>query len=44
MSLLDYKDARPWIKSIREKVSARVMPPWQADPTCRQVLQRDRRL
>jgi hypothetical protein len=32
MSLLDYKDARPWVKSIREKVSARIMPPWQADP------------
>ncbi len=32
MSLLDYKSARPWIKSIREKVSERVMPPWQADP------------
>ena len=32
MSLLTYKDARPWAKSIREKVSNRVMPPWHADP------------
>src|ERR1017187_8184590 len=32
MSLLNYKDARPWIKSIREKVTDHVMPPWQADP------------
>jgi mono/diheme cytochrome c family protein len=31
-SLLSYKDARPWVKSIREKVAAREMPPWQADP------------
>ncbi len=32
MSLLSYKDARPWAKSIREKVSSREMPPWHADP------------
>ena len=32
MSLLTYESARPWAKSIREKVSARVMPPWHADP------------
>lgn len=32
MSLLSYKDARPWAKSIREKVVAREMPPWHADP------------
>jgi hypothetical protein len=30
MSLLTYKDARPWAASIKEKVSARVMPPWLA--------------
>jgi hypothetical protein len=32
MSLLNYKDARPWAKSIKEKTSLRdkrgVMPPW----------------
>jgi hypothetical protein len=32
MSLLSYKDARPWAKSIREKVVGREMPPWHADP------------
>ena len=32
MSLMTYKDARPWGKSIREKVVERVMPPWHADP------------
>jgi len=32
MSLLTYEQARPWAASIREKVSARVMPPWLAGP------------
>jgi mono/diheme cytochrome c family protein len=32
MSLLTYKDAKPWARSIREKVAARDMPPWHADP------------
>jgi mono/diheme cytochrome c family protein len=32
MSLLTYKDARPWAKSIREQVAKRTMPPWHADP------------
>src|ERR1700730_15894706 len=32
MSLLDYKSARPWAKSIREAVLARKMPPLFADP------------
>src|SRR5262245_20990600 len=32
MSLLFYKDARPWARSMREKVVAREMPPWHADP------------
>ncbi len=31
MSLLSYKDARPWAKSLREKVVNREMPPWHAD-------------
>jgi hypothetical protein len=30
MSLLSYADARPWAKSIREKVASREMPPWHA--------------
>ena len=32
MSLMTYKDARPWGKSIREKVVDGTMPPWHADP------------
>ena len=32
MSLVKYDDARPWAKSIRNRVSARTMPPWGADP------------
>jgi mono/diheme cytochrome c family protein len=32
MSLLTYKDARPWARSIAERVSAGSMPPWHADP------------
>lgn len=31
-SALNYKDVRPWAKSIKEKVSNRTMPPWHADP------------
>jgi hypothetical protein len=32
MSLLTYKDARPWAAAIREAVLSRRMPPWLADP------------
>jgi hypothetical protein len=32
MSLLTYKEVRPWAKSIREVVQERRMPPWPADP------------
>jgi hypothetical protein len=32
MSLIHYKEVRPWAKSIREKVVSRDMPPWYADP------------
>src|SRR5579862_7512404 len=31
MSLLNYKDARPWARSIKQKVVTRVMPPWHID-------------
>jgi hypothetical protein len=31
-SVLNYKDLRPWAKSIKEKVISRQMPPWHADP------------
>jgi copper type II ascorbate-dependent monooxygenase-like protein len=32
MSLLTYEQVRPWAKSIKSKVVAREMPPWNADP------------
>jgi hypothetical protein len=31
MSLLTYEEARPWAKSIKQKVAAREMPPWYVD-------------
>jgi mono/diheme cytochrome c family protein len=31
MSLMTYKDARPWARSIKEKVVRREMPPWHID-------------
>src|SRR6202023_2014590 len=33
MSLLTYNEARPWAKSIKEKVVTRDMPPWHLDKT-----------
>jgi len=39
MSLLNYKEVRPWAKSIREVVVERRMPPWLADPHYRRILQ-----
>ncbi len=33
MSLLTYQDARPWARSIKQKVQARLMPPWHIDKT-----------
>jgi mono/diheme cytochrome c family protein len=32
MSLLTYEEARPWARSIKQRVMAREMPPWGADP------------
>src|SRR5438445_3795435 len=32
MSLLTYREARPWAKAIKEKVASRMMPPWYVDP------------
>src|SRR5579871_6290168 len=43
MPLLTYEQARPWAKSIREKVSRGLMPPWHADEP-RGVFSNDRRL
>lgn len=33
MSLLTYRDARPWARSIASHVADGTMPPWHADPT-----------
>jgi hypothetical protein len=43
MSLITYKESRPWARSIKEKVIAREMPPWHADPHYGEFLN-DRRL
>jgi len=32
MSLITFKDVRPWATAIKQKTSARIMPPWGADP------------
>ena len=31
MSLVTFEDARPWARSIKQKVTAREMPPWHID-------------
>jgi hypothetical protein len=33
MSLVTYQETRPWVKSIRERVITRNMPPWHLDKT-----------
>src|SRR5262245_50495077 len=43
MSLMNYKEVRPWAKSIREKVDKSEMPHWHADPA-RGEWTNDRRL
>jgi hypothetical protein len=32
MSLLNYEDARPWARAIKQSVVRRDMPPWHLDP------------
>src|SRR5881409_1887618 len=31
MSLISYQEARPWARSIKERVATRQMPPWHID-------------
>src|SRR5580658_10116318 len=31
MSLMTYRDARPWARSIKQNVVTRTMPPWHID-------------
>src|SRR3954463_10591023 len=33
MSLITYDDARPWAKSMKQRVITRQMPPWHIDPS-----------
>src|SRR5216684_5560957 len=33
MSLMTYDEARPWARSIRQRVTNRDMPPWHLDKT-----------
>lgn len=33
MPLLSYEDARPWARSMKDRVSRRQMPPWHVDRT-----------
>ena len=33
MSLVTFEDVRPWARSIKDRVTRRLMPPWHVDPT-----------
>jgi len=33
MSLITFENARPWAKSIKQRVATRQMPPWHIDPS-----------
>ena len=45
MSLMSYQEARPWARSIKNKVVAREMPPWHIDKNVGvQSFKRDRSL
>src|ERR1044071_4525107 len=44
MTLTSYDDARPWAKVIKNKVVAREMPPWGADPAHSLKMRNDRSL
>src|SRR5215208_5936367 len=33
MSLRTYQEARPWARSIKQRVESRQMPPWHIDPS-----------
>ena len=44
MSLLTYKEARPWARALKNAAVARTMPPWFADPKTSSHIQNERRL
>jgi hypothetical protein len=31
MSLMTYEDVRPWVRAIKARVAARIMPPWHIE-------------
>jgi mono/diheme cytochrome c family protein len=33
MSLITYKEVRPWARAIKQRVASRQMPPWHIDPS-----------
>ena len=39
MSLLSYQEVRPWVRSMRSKVSNREMPPWHIDRSIGEYLE-----
>ncbi|MSO35386.1 MAG: cytochrome c [Acidobacteria bacterium] len=39
MSLLNYRDARPWARSMKQKVTSREMPPWHIDRSIGEYLE-----
>ena len=41
MSLVGYENVRPWVRSIRQRVVARQMPPWKADPAASVAFEND---
>ena len=39
MSLVTYRDARPWARSMKQKVTSREMPPWHIDRSIGEYLE-----
>ena len=40
MSLMTYEEARPWARSIKQRVTPREMPPWHIDRSIGEYAQR----
>src|SRR5258705_5886129 len=41
MSLVGYENVRPWVRSIRQRVVTRQMPPWKADSAASVAFEND---
>ena len=39
MALINYQDARPWARAIKQKVTSREMPPWHIDRSIGEYLE-----